>query len=118
MCALLTQTNCLTDKVQVVLVLEPGIDPGKVLGAALADAAVDDANLDIVGHLGLGDEVHQGAARVTLARSHAAQLKIIQSVKGYTIGDTIGSIVLWKVTTKNLSSATKCKNLQYGPATC
>ena len=76
MCALLTQTNCLADKVEVVLILEPGVDPGKDLGAALTDAAVDDAHLDVVGHLCLGDKAHQGAARVTLARSHAAQLEL------------------------------------------
>ena len=79
MCALLTQADCLADKVEVVLVLEPCVDSREVLGAALPDAAVDDADLHVVGLLPVvGDKVHEGAARVALARSSSAQLKMVQ----------------------------------------
>ena len=78
MCARLTQADGLADKVEVVLVFEPCVDPREVLGAALPDAAVDDADLHVVGLLpAVGDKVHEGAARVALARSSSAQLKMM-----------------------------------------
>ena len=79
MCARLTQPDGLADKVEVVLVLEPCVDSREVLGAAFPNAAVDHANLHVVGLLPVArDKVHEGTARVALARSASAQLKMVQ----------------------------------------
>jgi hypothetical protein len=53
------QAYGISDKVEIVWIFQPGIDPRELLVPTLSVSAVDEANLPVVGRLGRGrDELH------------------------------------------------------------
>ena len=72
---LLTEANCFPDKVEIFFIFQSSINAGKDLGAAVPDAPVNHADLDVVRPPRVQHKLHQGTPGVPLARSCVPQLK-------------------------------------------